>query len=223
MKLTKKEIDHIDDHLKKQGITYWDIRLEMTDHIACKIEDYKGSGDFISLFNAVIDDLGWDKNLKWYQDRRLKSINEKVRKKYFNNFVGLFTNLRRLPLVMAFVLIYYLVFVNFSSKAFGIVSLILFGLPTVYFTIHYAYMNIRFKKSGYLLYGYFYIVFSLLISNLFYQLPKPGGFIEVSVATRQNIIFFTTIFNVLFMFSGIIIYLKTTRQYKDLQSRLTSE
>ncbi|WP_422106689.1 hypothetical protein [Winogradskyella sp.] len=219
MKLNTDHIQRIDDYLKAKGIRYWDIRLEMTDHLACKIEDYKGSCDFKSLFNQTLSELGWDKNLKWYQDKRLKSINAKIRRKYFKNFIELFTNLRYLSFVVVFSFAYYLVFNIFSSKTFGVISLMLFGLPVLYFTVHYAYMNLKFKKSGYLLYGYFYIIFSVLISNLFYQLPRPGGYIDVSLATQQSIVFFTTLFNVLFMVSGIFIYKETANQYRALQDK----
>ena len=61
MKLNTDHIRRIDDYLKAKGIRYWDIRLEMTDHLACKIEDYKGSCDFTSLFNQTLSELGWDK------------------------------------------------------------------------------------------------------------------------------------------------------------------
>ncbi len=220
MKLTKSEIQFIDDHLKTQGIGYWDIRLEMVDHIACKIEERQGSYDFNHVFDETIDELGWTGNLKDFECRRLKSINDIIRKKYFSYFINLFTKAYSLLYVLLFILAYYLVFKYFSSKTFGIISLILFGLPIIYFTIHYAYMSLKFKKSGYLLYGYFYIVFSMLLFNLLYQLPRPDGIIEVSHMTRQYIIFFTTICNVLLMYSGIKIYLETSKTYKAMHRRL---
>ncbi|WP_299114801.1 hypothetical protein [uncultured Winogradskyella sp.] len=220
--LDKEQIQFIDKYLKDKGIGYWDIRLEMTDHIACEMESKSGSYDFQTLFMQILDQLGWRGDLKAYEKRRLRLINKKIRKKYFSYFTGLFTSIKTLTPVVFFVFAYYLIFQNFSSKVFNIISLMLFGLPIVYFTIHYAYMSIKFKKSGYLLYGYFYIIFSMLMSNLFYQLPKLGGAFEVSEVVRQNIIFFTTIFNVLLIFSGVKIYLETTRQYKNLQNKLTS-
>ncbi|MBV7269185.1 hypothetical protein [Winogradskyella luteola] len=220
MKLSENDIQTIDRYLKDKGIGYWDIRLEMTDHIACEMESKNGSYDFHTLFMHVLDRLGWKNDLKSFEQRRLRSINKTVRKKYVSNFVGLFTNIKTLIVVGFFVFAYYLLFQNFSSKVFSIISLMLFGLPILYFTIHYAYMSIKFKKSGYLLYGYFYIIFSMLMSNLLYQLPRPDGVFEVTENVRQSIIFFTTIFNVLFIYSGIKIYLETTKKYRNLQDKL---
>ncbi len=39
MELTKKEIQLIDDYLKNKYVKYWDLRLEIIDHIASEIED----------------------------------------------------------------------------------------------------------------------------------------------------------------------------------------
>jgi hypothetical protein len=221
MKLSEKQIQTIDAYLKTKGIGYWDIRLEMTDHIACKIEIHKGSYDFHSLFMDSLKDLGWEGDLKVFEQRKLKSINKGVRKAYFSNFIGLFTKIKSLLGVMLFVMAYYFVFQYYSYNIFKIVSFLLFGIPITLFTIHYVYMSIKFKKSGYLLYGYFYIIFSMFMANLLYQFPKPGGIIEVSEAVRQNIVFFTTIFNVLLIWCGIKIYIEISDKYKDLFHTLT--
>ena len=133
-----------------------------------------------------------------------------------NRFQQLFFN----GFVFVFIIAYYLIFQNFSNKFFSLISFTLFGLPIIGFTIHYAYMSLKFKKSAYLFYGYFYIIFSMLLSNILYQFPKPDGIIEVTMVTRQNIIFFTTIFNVLFIISGIKVYMNTAKQYSRLEQKL---
>jgi hypothetical protein len=38
MKLSKDQIITIDDYLKENGVKYWDIRLELIDHLASKLE-----------------------------------------------------------------------------------------------------------------------------------------------------------------------------------------
>ena len=39
MKLSKEEITYIDDYLIKSGVKYWDVRLELLDHIINAVED----------------------------------------------------------------------------------------------------------------------------------------------------------------------------------------
>ncbi len=223
MKLTKQNIQFIDNYLKSKGISYWDIRLEMIDHIACKMESKKGSFDFEFLFKHTIHELGWENDLKGFENRRLKTINKTIRKKYFKTPLEFFTNFKSLVFIVLFIAAYYFILENFSSKVFGIVTMIFIAVPVLGFTAHYAYTSIKLKKSGYLLYGYFYITFSILMSSLFYQFPSPGGVFEVSLSIWHNIVFFTTIFNVIFICSGIKTYLETYRQYNTIHKRLTSD
>ncbi len=39
MKLTKQKIQYIDDYLRQSGVIYWDVRLELLDHIVTAIEE----------------------------------------------------------------------------------------------------------------------------------------------------------------------------------------
>jgi hypothetical protein len=38
MKLSKEQLQYIDDYLKRSGVIYWDVRTELLDHIATAIE-----------------------------------------------------------------------------------------------------------------------------------------------------------------------------------------
>jgi hypothetical protein len=222
LKLKKENIQFIDTYLKDKGVSYWDIRLEMTDHIACHMESKNGHYDFESLFKDTLNKLGWDRNLKYYEQSQLKTINKTVRNKYIKTIGGSFKSTKTLLLMILFIGTYYMLFHSLSFKAFGILSFSLIVVPLVYFTGHYTVMTLKNKKSGYLFYGYFYIIFSLLLSNLFYQIPRPDGLIEVSKLTQQHIIFFTTIFNVIFITSGIKVYLQISQQYSKIDKKLSS-
>lgn len=39
MKLTKEQIQYIDDYLLRSGVTYWDVRMEILDHFILAIEE----------------------------------------------------------------------------------------------------------------------------------------------------------------------------------------
>jgi hypothetical protein len=222
MKLTKQNIQFIDNYLKSKGISYLDIRLEMIDHIACEMETKISSHDFESLFQQTIYELGWAGDLKNYEQRRLRAINKTISKKYFKNIRVFFTDFKSLTVIVLFIMTYYIVFQSFSGKAFRMVSLLLFVTPIIYFSIHYAYISIKNKKSGYMLYGYFYLTFFMLMTNLLYQLG-PDSIFPVTTTARGYIIFYTTIFNVICLGSGVKVYLETYRSYNKVYSRLTSD
>jgi hypothetical protein len=95
--------------------------------------------------------------------------------------------------------------------------------PLGFFTVHYAVTMLRIKKSGYVFYGFFYVIFAMLMTQLFYQLPKPGGLIDVSINTRNIIVFWATIANVLFTIGGIKIYIKTYKEYNAIHKKLNKE
>lgn len=54
MKLTKEEIKFIDDYLIKNEVKYWDVRLELLDHIVSAVED-KMANDGISFNEALLE------------------------------------------------------------------------------------------------------------------------------------------------------------------------
>jgi len=222
MTLTKADIQKIDSHLKKQGISYWDIRLEMTDHIACDMENKEGSYDFENLFRYSLEELGWNGNLKHLEYQKLKSINAKFRSAYHRNFLTLFTDVKNIAVIILSIILYYLILQNSSQQLFNYITILLFLGPIGFITIHYAVTSFKLKKSGYVFYAYFYAIFALFITNLFYQIPKPGGLVDVSIDTRNIIVFWATIVNVLFTIGGIKIYLKTYKEYNAIHKKLIS-
>ena len=74
MKLSKDQIKYIDDYLKDNGIKYWDIRLELIDHFASKLEKLV----HVDLSKALlIKEFGTSASLENIQKEKRKSINKK--------------------------------------------------------------------------------------------------------------------------------------------------
>ncbi len=63
MKLTKEQIQYIENRLIKEGVKYWDVRIEMLDHIVCDVEKALNNGTPFkeSVQNAMVK-LGWKEN-----------------------------------------------------------------------------------------------------------------------------------------------------------------
>ena len=53
-KLTKAEIKFIDNYLIKNGVKFWDVRLELLDHIVSAVED-KMANDGVSFNEALLE------------------------------------------------------------------------------------------------------------------------------------------------------------------------
>ncbi|WP_299098130.1 hypothetical protein [uncultured Winogradskyella sp.] len=54
MKLTKQEIQFIDNYLIKNEVKFWDVRIELLDHIVSAVED-KMTNEGISFNEALLD------------------------------------------------------------------------------------------------------------------------------------------------------------------------
>ncbi len=65
MELTKAQVTEIEEHLKSNGVKYWDIRIEMLDHIATDIEQQMELGSsFEEAKIEALQKLGWNGSLK---------------------------------------------------------------------------------------------------------------------------------------------------------------
>lgn len=64
MELKQQQIQFIDNHLKKMGIKYWDVRVEMIDHIVTDIEEKikNHTMSFDNAFTMVIN--SWKRHIK---------------------------------------------------------------------------------------------------------------------------------------------------------------
>lgn len=71
MKLTIEQIQFIDDKLRKAGIHYADVRMEMTDHVASALEETEG--DFHQNFMVYLARHKYDMNNS-YSIYRKKAI-----------------------------------------------------------------------------------------------------------------------------------------------------
>lgn len=85
-KLTGENIRFIDRYLKNSGVEFLDIRIEMTDHVACEIESRIDEGDerdFYIIFKEfmVLHKASLLADLKKFR----KEADKKIYKKIFSN------------------------------------------------------------------------------------------------------------------------------------------
>ena len=86
MKLTSEQIDRINQKIKLRRIYYLDIQAELTDHIACKIEnELKREQEFELVLQKVVKEV----NPKKFQTQLLLQTHTNS----FREFLGNFGNL----------------------------------------------------------------------------------------------------------------------------------
>lgn len=223
MELTKEQIQYIDHRLENEGVKYWDIRLEMLDHVVLDVEKRLDLGE--NFKNAVMNSfifLGWDGNFEQLTKQRLFSINSFVKKLYFLKIKNLFTKLKSLVFIILFVTTYYIFYKYSSLKVYKLITLIILFTPIIFGIISYLLEFSKRGKSGHLTYSSFYIFFSFLILNGVIQFVKPDGFIPVSKDTHLFVWFLITVLNTIFSFAGILVHLDTSEKIKNMELKLKS-
>ena len=95
MELIKEQIKFIDHRLENEGIKYWDIRIEMLDHVISDVERIlnpeNSEYDFKEMVQQTFITLGWQENFNGggfepMLTSRLKIYN-KSRNKFFLKYI----------------------------------------------------------------------------------------------------------------------------------------
>ena len=96
MKLTESHIQEIDNRLKKDGVKYWDIRIEMLDHVVTDVENRLENGEELekAITNSFIA-LGWKGNLKHLNRKGWQNTNDKYRREHFKGILNYFKSFKK--------------------------------------------------------------------------------------------------------------------------------
>lgn len=166
MEITKQQIAYIDNHLKKMGIKYWDLRTEMIDHLVSDIEQNFTSKDFKTEFSLALKRAKWNGSLSGVNTEGWQNVNRKYRSAYHKGFINFFKSFKNVCFLILSLIIFYLISENVSLEVFNKISLALFVLP-LFFAVA-EFIKSFFKKYGRsvnLDYGVTYMTMSFLILN----------------------------------------------------------
>lgn len=222
MELTKEQIQSIEIRLQKNGLTYWDIRMEILDHLVSEIEAKMAKGEsYTTASENAFFKLNLNGNLESLNKSRLFGINKIVRKQYFNKIKTILTTPKSFLIILLSLLVYFLIYQKTELPFFKWFTMFLLLFPAALGIIFHLKEYTKKQKSGYLVYASFYIFFSFLMLNGFLQFCKPDGIIPVSKTTQKIIWVMVTLINSVFSVAGILIYLKTRKKITLVQSKLS--
>lgn len=217
MKLTKQEIKFIDNYLIKNEVKFWDVRLELLDHIVSAVED-KMTNDGISFNEALIEvhrgfgnqfiEFGVDKSkifekglyqsnigFKKFIRLKQKEIGRKQRKTYWKTFLP-FVFSKRFFLEFLSLIILTLLAYQYSIKA-GL-FIVLFSIIISEFTKLFYGGFKKFKTKS--LNIQMAVSTSLLVTQIpFWLLMFFNSFYEEVTIKPYYILF--VVFTVLFIIS----------------------
>ncbi|WP_298418061.1 hypothetical protein [uncultured Kordia sp.] len=151
MKLTQEEIRYIDEYLQQSGVQFWDVRLEILDHVATGVEEKMTheSMSFEEALEAITISFGNEirqgyilnkNNAKWIpagtfsdgegfkklQREKQKQIGKKHTKAYFRQLGNLLVSLK-FYIELTLLILLMIVFSEYSEKwALGVGFIYLF-------------------------------------------------------------------------------------------------
>jgi hypothetical protein len=146
MKLTKEQITYIDDYLKHHKVKYWDIRIELLDHIVSTVEEKMEQGtSFDDAMIEVHQSFGNSMKMLWntgveysifVNSDGYKDLIEDKRKSLFKNYrrlvkkewISFFKSFNLLIPYVGLVFLFVLLYLNLPSKTFSIFA---FSIPVL--------------------------------------------------------------------------------------------
>lgn len=216
MELSKEQVKYIDVHLKKMGIKYWDLRIEMLDHIISNIENDTEFEDFEEAFKKSLSKLGWLGRLSYLNTDGWKNVNKKYRKEYHNGFINFFKSLKNVLIFLSSFFLFYLFSENISFKFFQKVSYVLFVLPLILVFIEFGKSLLKkYGRSVNLDYGIMYMIMSFVILNIF-----PMFFREASEIIQKISWFIILPTHYVAFYSGYQLYKKTIVKVEEMKKQL---
>jgi len=189
MKLTDTQLQFIDTYLIKNKVKYWDVRVELTDHIASLIEEKTIQGEtFENAMFLVHEGFGNNvnkprlnkDNSAWITTKSIYSSNEgfeklllektnSLKKKYGRLLWGgvkyLFTDSKFIVLMVVFMVLGMLFYTDLTGKQLWICNVLLLFVPCCYMIPKMFKKQIKKSLAVTTAFG-LYLPLSLGISNL---------------------------------------------------------
>jgi hypothetical protein len=239
MKLTKEEIKFIDDYLIKNEVKYWDVRLELLDHIVSAVED-KITNDGISFNEALLEvhhgfgnrihngytyNLDFnqalfidDKGFKKFTLKKQKEIGRKQRKAFWKTFLPFVYSLRFLLEFLALAVITFLTYLYSFKASFFILTIAIVGIECS--KLAYGGFKKFSKRSLNMQMG---VSASLLVIQMPYLSIMLFNWYYEGAETKPYYVLFIVGFAA-FAISrhGLNIYIKTYKTYKERFELLVS-
>jgi len=230
MELSKQQIKFIDHRLENEGIKYWDIRIEMLDHVVSDVEKYlkpeNTECEFKEIVQQSFEKLGWKENFNGggfdhINKEGWKYVGKQYRKFYFQGFLDFFKNPKRLTLFIIGFFLLYTLSENVSKRAFYIINTIIFSLPVLFSLFqYYKVFRMKLGKSIHRDYGLNYMVSSFVIFNMFFQLMKNDDFLTIPIEYHNIILLIIVPLHIVFSISGYQVYKKAIIKTEKMKQHL---
>ena len=220
MELNKEQVNYIENLLIENGIKYWDVRIELLDHVISDIEKLPES---TKNFKEVVMDsfikLGWKKNFNGSNfEELLKKQHDVVSRKMRTNFNTYNKKALTNPVIIgAFILCFYLIYqlahykIPFKYIFTGLY--IAYIIPLVYLLTRKKYY-----KSLQLTHASTWAFSGLSLLNMFIYIPKV--FLSINIFDFPSTISLVLSITIVYSYLGFKFFYKEFKKVNDVYKKL---
>lgn len=222
MELTKEQIRQIDIRLENNGIKYWDIRIEMLDHVVTDVENSMEKGETLenAISNSFIS-LGWKKNYNGSNFEKVFLEKTKiVGRKYKKQFLKEFKSQFKKPKIIFSFIIFALLINTFSHDKLVIKAIVFSFLALKIGLVTFFLLKYKITKSAQLNFAFQLGMFALSLLNCFLFMPKM--FFEYNSFNPQYLAIILT-FLIPYSVFGIQFFFKEYKKVNEVYQKLISE
>ncbi|TCP23909.1 hypothetical protein EV195_10774 [Tenacibaculum skagerrakense] len=220
MELTKEQITYIDDLLYESGIKFWDIRIEMLDHVVSELEQQPNSNlNFKTSVFEVFKKMGWKENFNGSNfEELLKQQHDLVSRKMRTNFNTYNKKALTNPVIIgAFILCFYLIYQLAHYKI--PFKYIFTGLYIAYITpIVYLLTRKKYYKLLQLTHASTWAFLGLSLLNMFIYIPKV--FLSVNIFDFPLTISLVMSITIVYSYLGFKFFYKEFKKANDVYKKL---
>jgi hypothetical protein len=148
MKLTKEQITYIENYIKSFNIKYYEVYMEILDHIILSVEEILANDTEIAFEDAVVRAKleGFGKNgFRGMMDERVKMLNKTYRLDYQKQMKNFF----KFPQIMLTFVVFLLCFgcISFFEKPQKVVFFLILSLVLFVF-VDWIKINLKYGKKN---------------------------------------------------------------------------
>ncbi len=222
MELTKEQIKDIDYKIEQYGVEYWDVRIELLDHVVSFIEsNLEKKEDYKKTLHKAFLSVGWQGGFKHLNTLAWKNTNKFYRKIYLKGFIDFFRKKSNIFIFIVCFICYYIASELLNLKTFVTISYILFLIPSlIFFYESFITWRKKYGKSVHKQYGLHYIITTTLILQIIPMSLKDSGLFTIPSDYHKIILFILIPCHLIFTLSGYKVYKKAISKVENMRKEL---
>jgi len=212
MTLSKEQIVFIDDYLKSKQLKYWDIRLEMVDHLASKLEQEPNLILNEALLKQEFGDLF---QVKKIAQLRALDLKRKYRKLLINEVTYFFGSFKNMFLFVLLYLFEIVLFKHLDIRLFNNINVITMFISLIVPVFYTIRSIVKKNKSKNLELAISYATISFTFLNIIHFFILFNFKINHPLVIPIFLLVFIP-FHLLLVYCGMKNYNKVYKEYQNL-------